>query len=174
MRVKYGGHACRVGLDACDAGGFGLADHLGRDGFVQVQRHEVVDVGLDGAEAVAVLETLLDCGDGRDQVGLQLNQFRFHLLLFIFHSLFGNIWGWSSNVGKLRASYHDIDLVDAALANRRRHELRHLAVPEMDVRIEGCGQRELVYLGELHVCLGVLVLCCGLVGESCNTFHGGL
>lgn len=38
---------------------------------MQVERHKVVDIRLDGSQAIAVRETLLDCCDGRDEIGLE-------------------------------------------------------------------------------------------------------
>jgi hypothetical protein len=37
---------------------------------VEVQRHEVVDIGLNGTQTVAVLDALLHAGDGWDEVWL--------------------------------------------------------------------------------------------------------
>jgi hypothetical protein len=67
----YRRHACGIRFHACDAGFLCFADDLGRERFVQVERHEVVDVWLDGSQAVAVRETLLDCCDGWDEIGLE-------------------------------------------------------------------------------------------------------
>ena len=66
----YSRDAGGIRLDARDACLLGLADHLGCDGLVEVQRHEVVDIGLNGPQAVAVLDALLHAGDGRDEVWL--------------------------------------------------------------------------------------------------------
>lgn len=66
----HGCHARGVGFHARDASGFCLADHLGRDVLVQVQRHQVVNIGLDGAQALAVLQGCFDGSHGRDKVGL--------------------------------------------------------------------------------------------------------
>lgn len=65
-----GGDACRVGFDAGDASGSGGADDGGSDGGVEVEGHEVGYRGVEGLEAGAVGEGLLDGGDGRIQVGL--------------------------------------------------------------------------------------------------------
>jgi hypothetical protein len=37
---------------------------------VQVEGHEVVDIGLNGLQALLVVEGMVDGRDGRDQVGL--------------------------------------------------------------------------------------------------------
>lgn len=65
-----GGHACGVRLDAGDACLLCLADDLWSDVLVQVQRHEVVDIGLNCSQALAVFESCLDRSNRRDKVGL--------------------------------------------------------------------------------------------------------
>ena len=67
----YGCDARGVGFDACDACLFGFADHLRSDVLVQIERHEVVDIRLDSAEAVTVFQRCLDGCDRRDKVGLK-------------------------------------------------------------------------------------------------------
>jgi hypothetical protein len=37
---------------------------------MEVQRHEKVDIRFDCPQTVAVFETLLDCSDRRDEIGL--------------------------------------------------------------------------------------------------------
>ena len=69
-RVGVGRDAGRIGLDGCDAGGGGGGDGRWRDGRVQVERHEVGDVGLDGGEALLVGQGLGDGRDRGDEVGL--------------------------------------------------------------------------------------------------------
>lgn len=68
--ARIGGHAGRVALDAGDTALLSLDDGLGCDGFVQVQRHEVVDVRLEGLQALLVVQSTVDGRDGRNQVGL--------------------------------------------------------------------------------------------------------
>lgn len=68
--ARVGGHAGWVALDTGDTALLGLADGLGSDGLVQVQRHEVVDIGFEGLEALLVIQSAVDGRDGRDQVGL--------------------------------------------------------------------------------------------------------
>lgn len=62
-------HAGRVRLYARDAGLLGLCDCRGRDGRVQVERHEEGDVGCEGLQARAVGRHGGDGRERRDKVG---------------------------------------------------------------------------------------------------------
>lgn len=64
------GYAGGVGLDARDTCGCGLLDHFGGDVLVQVQRHQEVDIGLNCLESLLVVQSVLNSGDWRYQVGL--------------------------------------------------------------------------------------------------------
>jgi hypothetical protein len=44
----YSSYASRIGLDACDAGFLCFADGLRGCRFVKIERHEVVDIRIDG------------------------------------------------------------------------------------------------------------------------------
>lgn len=67
----YGRHAGGIGLHARNTRLLCFADDFGCDGLVQVQRHQIVDVGLDGLQAVTVLQTLLHRSNRRHQVRLR-------------------------------------------------------------------------------------------------------
>lgn len=59
-RGRVSGDSCGVGFDTSDACLLCFDNHLRCDVLVQVQRDEVVDIGLDGAKAVPVLQGCLD------------------------------------------------------------------------------------------------------------------
>lgn len=68
--ARVGRHTGGVALDTGDAALLGLDDGLGGDRLVQVEGHEVVDIGLNGLQALLVVEGMVDGRDRRDQVGL--------------------------------------------------------------------------------------------------------
>jgi hypothetical protein len=50
-----------------------------------------------------------------------------------------------------RQAYHDIDLIDTTLPHRRRDQLRHLAIPEMHMRVESSRQLNLFTFEDIHL-----------------------
>lgn len=60
----------RVTLNASDAALLGIDDGLGRHGLMEIQRHEIVHIRLDGLETLLVLKRAVNGGHGRDQVRL--------------------------------------------------------------------------------------------------------
>lgn len=100
-----------------DASLCSLADLLGRDLRVEVQRHEPLDVGLDTLQLLLVLEHALSIGQRRNEVGLMR----------------------SANAGRSRA-YHNVGRSDTALGDVRRHELAHGSLADMDV-VAGVSKR---------------------------------
>ena len=69
-RARVGGDTGGIALDSCDAALLGFDDGLWGDRLVQVQRHEVVDIGLNGLQPLLVVQGAVDGGNGRDQIGL--------------------------------------------------------------------------------------------------------
>lgn len=61
--------ALRVRLDTGDAGLLGGADDVRRDTLVEEERHEVLDAGVDGLQALAIGQGRVHRGDGRHEVG---------------------------------------------------------------------------------------------------------
>jgi hypothetical protein len=106
----YGRDAGGIRLDASDACLLGLANHLGRDGLVEVQRHEVVDIGLNGTQTVAVLDTLLHAGDGWDEVWLA----RSSQCEFFQTKVTVNLGIYKKSAGKTVVHIHRVSQVDSA------------------------------------------------------------
>lgn len=69
--ARVGGYTGRVALDSGDTALLGFNDGLRGDCLVQIQRHEVVDIGLNGLQALLVVQGMVDGGDGGHQVGLR-------------------------------------------------------------------------------------------------------
>lgn len=117
--ARVGRDTGRVALDTGDAALLGLDNGLGGDRLVQVEGHEVVDVGLNGLQTLLVVEGMVDGRDGRDQVGLlrakcyiaaPIHSCSFCLLL------------------RQLLSYHDKDRVHTTLPDGRSHQLHHRAI----------------------------------------------
>jgi hypothetical protein len=70
MLRTHGSDTSWVRFDTGDTCFLCLADDFGCDRLMQVKRHEIVDIWFNCKQSVAVLEALLDCGDGRNQIGL--------------------------------------------------------------------------------------------------------
>lgn len=60
----------RVTLDASDAALLGIDDGLRGDSLMEIQRHEIVHIGLNGLQTLLVLKRAVNGGHGRDQVRL--------------------------------------------------------------------------------------------------------
>lgn len=71
MDKTYRGYASWIRLDARNARSLGLANHLRRDILMQIERHEVVDIRLDGSQPVTVRKRGLHRCDRWDEVGLR-------------------------------------------------------------------------------------------------------
>ena len=69
-RRGVGSHTGRVTLDTSDASLLGLNDRLRGHGLMEIQRHEIVHIGLDGLQALLVLKRTVNGSHRRDQVRL--------------------------------------------------------------------------------------------------------
>jgi len=87
-----------------------------REGGVEVQRHQVLDIGVDGLQLGTVLDGLCDRVDGRGQVGLV-----------------GNCL--SMCVPRRQKGYHDVDALASALAHLRHHGCHQRALAQVDVQV---------------------------------------
>jgi hypothetical protein len=133
----YRCHARWIRFHACDAGFLCFADDIWCERFVQVERHEVVDLWFNGSQAIAVRETLLDCRNGWDEIGLgsRINELKELMFEECFPDMIykgtekrkqGNSETLERQVRDI--SYHDIDLIYSTLSDRGRDKLRHFAI----------------------------------------------
>ena len=96
-----------------------LADFLRRELRGQVERHEVLDAGIDRLQLGAVEQGLLGVGDGRLQVGLRCTT--------------AMRWGHLEGAGQ--KTCHNIGKRESALADVRGDDLGQLALAEVDMEI---------------------------------------
>ena len=125
-----------------DAGARGFADFVRGELRREVERHQVLDGGIDRLELRPVEQCLLCVGDGRLEVGLG---------------------GTANAISRRREgrgvprgerTCHDIGKREAALADMLRHYLCELALAEVDVEVRRRGDRDRLYRGR-HFSPGV-------------------
>ena len=104
----------------------GLADFLRRELRGQVERHEVLDAGIDRLQLGAVEQGLLGVGDGRLQVGLRCT----------------TAMRWSHLEGAGQKTCHNIGKREPALADVRGDDLGQLALAEVDMEVCWRGDRD--------------------------------